>query len=149
MQKTDSFSAADLARPYDAVVVGTGAGGASLALRLGQHGLRVLLVEQGRRLEVQREAPTAPVGQFISQVMGSRETPLEIVGGRTKFYGAALYRFRESDFREVRHGGGVSPAWPVTYAELEPYYEQAETLFKVHGAPDGDSTEPPRANPYP
>jgi choline dehydrogenase-like flavoprotein len=123
MQQADSFSAADLARPYDAVVVGTGAGGASLALRLGQNGLRVLLVEQGHALRLQRESPSAPVGRFVSHVMGGREEPLTIVGGRTKFYGAALYRLRESDFREVRHEGGVSPAWPVTYAELEPYYE--------------------------
>jgi choline dehydrogenase-like flavoprotein len=73
----------------------------------------------------------------------------DLVGGKTKFYGAALYRFRESDFREVVHETGVSPAWPISYGELEPYYCEAELLYRVHGAPDGDPSEPPRSAPYP
>ena len=55
------------------------------------------------------------------------------VGGNTKFYGAALFRLREEDFGEIRHHGGISPAWPISYDELEPYYTQAEQLYHVHG----------------
>jgi choline dehydrogenase-like flavoprotein len=149
MHQDDTWRDTDLARSYDAVVIGSGAGGAPLALRLGQRGLRVLVVEQGDFLKVERGGADTPPGKFITKVMGSRDAPLSVVGGRTKFYGAALYRMRESDFREVAHEAGTSPAWPISYAELEPYYAQAERLYRVHGAPDGDPSEPPRANPYP
>jgi choline dehydrogenase-like flavoprotein len=71
------------------------------------------------------------------------------VGGNTKFYGAALFRLRREDFGELRHHGGVSPAWPVTYDEMEPYYAEAERLSRVHGARGEDPTEPPASGPYP
>lgn len=71
------------------------------------------------------------------------------VGGNTKVYGAALFRLRERDFDEVRHYDGVSPAWPVTYRDLAPYYTQAEYLYEVHGQRGGDPTEPPTDAPYP
>ena len=64
------------------------------------------------------------------------EFPPEVnyyVGGNTKFYGAALFRLRPQDFGELRHHGGNSPAWPIEYADLEPYYTQAEHLYVVHG----------------
>ncbi|HEX4678346.1 MAG TPA: GMC family oxidoreductase [Gaiellaceae bacterium] len=71
------------------------------------------------------------------------------VGGATKLYGAALYRLREADFGELLHHDGVSPAWPISYDELEPYYTQAEQLYEVHGARGEDPTEPPASGPYP
>ena len=71
------------------------------------------------------------------------------VGGATKRYGAALYRLREEDFGELRHHGGVSPAWPIPYEDMEPYYTQAEQLYQVHGARGEDPTEPPASAPYP
>ena len=71
------------------------------------------------------------------------------VGGNTKVYGAILFRLRERDFGEVRHYGGVSPAWPISYDELEPYYAQAEELYLVHGQHGEDPTEPRRSGPFP
>jgi choline dehydrogenase-like flavoprotein len=71
------------------------------------------------------------------------------VGGNTKFYGAALFRLREADFGEIRHHGGVSPAWPISYDDLEPYYAQAERLYHVHGVVGEDPSEPRRSGPYP
>ena len=71
------------------------------------------------------------------------------VGGATKLYGAALYRLRGEDFGELRHHDGISPAWPISYDELEPYYTQAEQLYQVHGARGEDPTEPPSSAPYP
>ena len=71
------------------------------------------------------------------------------VGGATKLYGAALYRLREEDFGELRHHDGISPAWPIGYDEMEPYYTQAERLYQVHGARGEDPTEPPASAPYP
>jgi choline dehydrogenase-like flavoprotein len=72
-----------------------------------------------------------------------------VVGGNTKVYGASLPRFRESDFGRVEHHEGISPAWPFSYADLEPYYGQAERLYNVHGATGSDPSEPWRSEPYP
>jgi choline dehydrogenase-like flavoprotein len=71
------------------------------------------------------------------------------VGGATKLYGAALYRLRKEDFGELRHHDGISPAWPIAYDELEPYYSQAEQLYQVHGARGEDPTEPEASAGYP
>src|SRR5205814_10620411 len=70
------------------------------------------------------------------------------VGGNTKFYGAALIRLRRQDFGQVAHHGGVSPAWPIAYDDLEPYYTEAEHLYQVHGLRGSDPTEPPASAPY-
>ena len=72
-----------------------------------------------------------------------------VVGGNTKVYGASLPRFRESDFEEVAHLDGVSPAWPFRYADLEPFYGEAERLYAVHGSTGSDPTEPWRSTPFP
>jgi choline dehydrogenase-like flavoprotein len=71
------------------------------------------------------------------------------VGGATKLYGAALYRLRAEDFGELRHHDGISPAWPIGYDVMEPYYTEAEQLYQVHGARGEDPTEPPASAPYP
>lgn len=134
---------------YEAIVIGTGGGGSALALRLAQAGADVLLVEKGDYLRIpHREGE--PVGRFIHDIMGSRSAPLHFVGGQTKFYGSALYRMRQSDFVETAHPDGrVSPAWPIGYADLEPYYAEAEALYRVHGTSEGDPSEPPRSADYP
>ena len=64
-------------------------------------------------------------------------------------YGAALFRFREKDFLEVNHYGGISPAWPLQYDTLEPYYTKAEHLYHVHGKHGVDPTGPPTSAAYP
>ena len=69
------------------------------------------------------------------------------VGGNTKFYGAALFRLRRQDFGEVRHHGGVSPAWPIAYDDLESYYLAAEHQYHVHGQRGEDPSEAP--TPFP
>jgi choline dehydrogenase-like flavoprotein len=71
------------------------------------------------------------------------------VGGNTKFYGSALFRLRREDFGELRHHGGISPAWPIAYDDLEPYYGEAERLYHVHGVRGEDPTDPPAHAPYP
>lgn len=71
------------------------------------------------------------------------------VGGNSKVYGAALFRLRERDFEALEHGDGLSPEWPLKYADFEPYYAQAERLFHVRGARGEDPTEPPSSGPFP
>lgn len=136
---------------WDAIVIGSGAGGSSIALRLAQHGAKTLVIERGDFLKLNPPDKDAPQGRYLYDIVPSPGAPLDFVGGQTKFYGAALYRLRECDFRAVEHGCGTSPAWPFGYETIEPYYQQAEVLYRVHGAPVTDPTEPPRheALPYP
>jgi choline dehydrogenase-like flavoprotein len=145
---------------YDAIIIGTGAGGGTLAHRLAGSGKRVLLLERGGYL------PREPENWDSNEVFGKgryvtsdewvdkngvrfRPHAQYFVGGNTKFYGAILFRMRERDFGEVRHYGGVSPAWPISYDDLEPYYAEAERLYLVHGAAGEDHTEPWRSGPFP
>jgi choline dehydrogenase-like flavoprotein len=145
---------------YDVIIVGSGAGGGTLARDLAPTGKRVLLLERGDWL------PREP-GNWLSQDVfvenryvspdtwydghGKAFQPQVhyFVGGATKLYGAALYRLRKEDFGELRHHDGISPAWPIPYEEMEPYYTQAEQLYQVHGARGEDPTEPPASAPYP
>jgi choline dehydrogenase-like flavoprotein len=140
--------AAPMRPRYDAVIIGSGLGGATLALRLAERGLQVLVVERGAAATPQAGTPPGDDSVFVDRLAGGTSA-ISVVGGASKFYGAALYRLRESDFREVAHEAGTSPAWPISYADLAPYYDQAEALYRVHGAPDGDPSEPPRAGPFP
>jgi choline dehydrogenase-like flavoprotein len=137
----------DNGQSYDVVIIGSGAGGSSLAYRLAQNGRRVLVVERGG--PVPQADPAKPVGHYLYHLLKEPTDPAAFIGGATKFYGASLYRMRESDFREVKHESGISPAWPISYPELEPYYVEAERLYRVHGASDGDPSEPPRSAPFP
>ncbi|MEO0720973.1 MAG: GMC family oxidoreductase [Pseudomonadota bacterium] len=129
---------------YDAVIIGSGAGGATLALQLARSGLDVLVVERGTWLRAAED----PEEDYLYRRLAP-DDPLEMVGGKTKYYGAALYRYRESDFRETDYETGVSPAWPITYDDLAPYYDEAERLYRVHGSVEGDPSEPPRDMPFP
>src|SRR6185503_16696840 len=144
-------SAQDAPAAWDAIVIGSGVGGSSIALRLAQRGARTLVIERGDFLHLEPADKDAPDGRYLYDILPEPGAPVDFVGGQTKFYGAALYRLRESDFRAVEHGCGTSPAWPFGYDAIEAYYQQAETLYRVHGAPASDPTEPPRreALPYP
>ena len=118
---------------YDVIIIGSGAGGGTLAWRLAPSGKRILLLERGGYLPRERDNwETEAVfltGKYLTterwlDVDGNGFTPEQNynVGGNTKFYGAALFRLRPEDFGELTHHGGLSPAWPITYDELEPYY---------------------------
>lgn len=145
---------------FDVIIVGTGAGGGTLARHLAPSGQRILLLERGDWL------PREPANWSPSRVVVNRRyvSPDEwidgddqpfrpavhyVVGGATKLTGAVLQRMRREDFGEVRHADGFSPAWPVSYEEFEPYYTQAEQLYAVHGLRGEDPTEPGTSAPYP
>ena len=145
---------------YDVIVIGSGAGGGTLVHRLAPSGKRILLLERGDWLPREPQNWLAQDvfvdGRYISpdtwydeRGKGFQPQVHYFVGGATKLYGAALYRLRAEDFGELRHHDGVSPGWPITYDEIEPYYTQAEQLYQVHGARGEDPTEPPASAPYP
>ena len=70
------------------------------------------------------------------------------VGGATKLYGAALYRLRREDFGELHHHDGISPAWPIAYDDMEPYYTLAERPTRCT-APGVRTRPNPRRAPLP
>jgi choline dehydrogenase-like flavoprotein len=145
---------------YDVIIIiGSGAGGGTLAYRLAPSGKRILLLERGDY--VPREADNWSSRAVVTEGRyhikdawyddrGRAFHPGThyFVGGNTKFYGAALLRMRERDFGELAHHGGVSPAWPISYDDLEPYYTAAEHLYHVHGTRGSDPTEPRASGPY-
>ena len=144
---------------YDAIIIGTGAGGGTLAYHLAASGTRILLLERGDYIPREKDnwssrAVNVEAKYHTREVWQDKEgRPLHPhthynVGGNTKAYGAALFRLRKEDFGELRHHGGISPAWPITYDELEPYYTQAERLYQVHGERGVDPTEPWASAPY-
>ncbi len=145
---------------YDVIIIGSGAGGGTLARHLAPSGKRILLLERGDWLP-REPANWSAADVFVDNRYVSPDTwydgdgkPFQpqvhyYVGGATKLYGAALYRMRKEDFGELRHHGGISPAWPIPYEAMEPYYTKAEQLYEVHGARGEDPTEPPSSAPYP
>jgi choline dehydrogenase-like flavoprotein len=145
---------------YDVIVIGSGAGGGTLVRHLAPSGKRILLLERGDWLTREPQNWLAQ-DVFVDNRYISPDTwydergkPFQpqvhyFVGGSTKLYGAALYRLREEDFGELRHHDGISPAWPIGYDEMEPYYTMAEQLYQVHGERGEDPTDPPASAPYP
>lgn len=149
-----------MADHYDVIIIGTGAGGGTLAYKLAASEKRILLLERGDFLPREKEN-WDPRTVFAE----NKYTTLErwhdskgrlfqpgqhyYVGGNTKFFGAVLFRMRREDFGEIRHHGGISPAWPISYDEMEPFYTEAEKIYHVRGVRGEDPTEPPATGPYP
>lgn len=145
---------------FDVIIIGTGAGGGTLAYALASSGKRILILERGDYVPREQDNwSTRAVnveGKYQTKELWRDKDGEELhphtnyyVGGNTKFYGAALFRLRKEDFGELTHYGGISPAWPIRYEDMEPYYTKAEHLYQVHGERGADPTEPPASAPYP
>jgi choline dehydrogenase-like flavoprotein len=145
---------------YDVIIIGTGAGGGTLAHHLAPSGKRILLLERGDYLRRERENWSSQAVFVEGRYKAAEDwhdknnEPFHPgaqywVGGNTKVYGAVLFRMRERDFEEVKHYDGISPAWPLSYTDFAPYYTDAERLYYVHGQRDSDPSEPPADVPYP
>jgi choline dehydrogenase-like flavoprotein len=144
---------------YDFIIIGSGAGGGTLAYKLAPSGKKILILERGDFIPREKEnwdpKEVFTNGRYrtTEKWFDKADQPFSpythyAVGGNTKMYGAALFRLRESDFSETRHFGGVSPAWPISYEELETFYTEAEHLYSVHGERGVDPTEPNTKAPY-
>jgi choline dehydrogenase-like flavoprotein len=145
---------------YDIIIIGTGSGGGTIAKKLAESGKKILILERGGFIPKEKENWDAK-----EVVANGRYRPKEDwydkndkpfkpfihynVGGNSKVYGAAMFRFRETDFAAVIHYGGISPAWPFGYKTLEPYYDVAEKMYHVHGKRGADPTEPKTTIQYP
>lgn len=145
---------------YDVIIIGTGAAGGTMARALAPTGKRILMLEKGGFVP-REQANLDPQANWVERRYTPNDTwyhqgkafrpshPHYYVGGNTKFYGAALFRLRERDFEEYEHHDGISPAWPISYSDLEPYYTLAEQWYYVHGKDGADPTEPAHSAPYP
>jgi choline dehydrogenase-like flavoprotein len=145
---------------YDVIIIGTGAGGGTLLHTLKDSGKKILVLERGDFLP-QEKANWDAIEVFSNERYHTTERWKDKhnkdfrpgtgywVGGNTKVYGAALYRMREKDFETVQHEGGISPEWPLTYSDFEPYYTKAEKLYNVHGKTGIDATDPHMSEAYP
>lgn len=145
---------------FDVIIIGTGAGGGTLVHKLAPSGKRILILERGGYVPREKDNWSTKAvnleGKYqTKEIWRDKDgNPLHphtnyYVGGNTKFYGAALFRLRKEDFGEIKHYGGISPAWPISYEDMEPYYTQAEDLYQVHGLRGEDPTDPPASAPYP
>jgi choline dehydrogenase-like flavoprotein len=145
---------------YDVIIIGTGAGGGTLAHKLAPTGKKILLLERGE-FQAKESSEVEDLELFKKEQYHAPEQWYDrdgepfspqtnyAVGGNTKTYSGVLMRLRERDFEEVQHQSGVSPAWGLTYKDFEPYYTAAETLYQVHGKTGDDPTEPPHSTAYP
>ena len=144
---------------YDVIIIGSGAGGGTLAYHLAPSGKRILLLERGDYVPREKDNWEPRAVNVEGKYQTKEEwrdkegKPLHphtnyYVGGNTKFYGAALFRLRKEDYGEIKHHGGTSPAWPISYDVMEPYYTKAEHLYQIHGERGVDPTEPPASAPY-
>ena len=144
---------------FDIIIIGSGAGGGTVAHALAQTGAKILILERGDFVPQEDENWSAAAVwkdlRYRTRELWTDEHGREFqpythynVGGNTKFWGSVLYRLRREDFQEVQHADGISPAWPIDYETLAPYYDRAEQLYRVRGGVGEDPTEPPRP-PYP
>jgi choline dehydrogenase-like flavoprotein len=145
---------------YDVIIIGSGAGGGTLAQALAATGKSILILERGEDIPHEEENRD-PKAVFIDKRYRTHEKWLDRndrafvpntnywVGGNTSFYGAALMRMKKRDFEAVEHKDGLSPAWPLNYQDMSPYYARAEKLWRVHGTRGIDPNDLPDDPPYP
>jgi choline dehydrogenase-like flavoprotein len=148
-----------LIHTFDIVIIGSGAGGGTIARELAGTGAKILIAERGDFVP-QEDHNWNPAAVWKDLRYRTTETWLDeagrsfrpythyCVGGNTKFWGTVMYRLRPEDFKEMQHAEGVSPAWPIDYETLAPYYDRAEAMYEVHGEAGLDPTEGAR-KPYP
>ena len=144
---------------YDFIIIGSGAGGGTLAYKLASTGKKILILERGDYVPREKDNwnPKAVnlEGKYQTKESWRDKDGQELhphtnyyVGGNTKFFGAALFRLRREDYGRINHHGGISPAWPISYDDMEPFYGEAERLYHVHGQRGEDPTEPPASCSY-
>jgi len=145
---------------YDLIIVGSGAGGGTLAYSLASTGKKILILERGQELPVEPQN-WDPQAVFVEHRYRTNEKWVDKqdkpfipntnywVGGNTSFYGAALMRMKKRDFEAVEHCDGLSPAWPLSYTDYAPWYTKAEALWRVHGQRGVDPNDQPDDAPFP
>ena len=143
----------------DAVVIGTGAGGAPLLARLAKAGLKVVALEAGKHWNPSKDFPTDEKAQdklfWTDERLSAGNDPLPFgnnnsgigVGGSTLHYTAYTPRAQPDDLR-IRTDFGVGEDWPIGFDQLEPYYDEVEQFLGISG-PSPYPWGPSRKKAYP
>src|SRR5437867_3125644 len=163
----------DAKTEIDFVIIGAGAAGGIIAKELSAAGFRIVVLEQGPYMkeqdfehdELKYMRQRAITNDYKRQPNTFRATEKETaklqpaiiygrqVGGGTVHFTANYWRFHEIDFIERSRWGSISGSgfadWPITYAELEPYYTKAEWDLGISGLAGANPFDPPRSKPYP
>jgi choline dehydrogenase-like flavoprotein len=148
---------------YDAIVIGSGFGGAMAAHKLVNAGMNVLMLERGSWVTRGPEnwglrgsvdlGPHYDKDSALRVVAGGNKKEMGLyscVGGPSVFYGGVSFRFREQDFEDNPEiAGGAGAQWPIRYADLEPYYTESEHLLNIAGETGADPTAPYRSAGFP
>ncbi len=144
----------------DVIIIGSGMGGATLAAALAPTGRRILILERGAPLQPSAADRDANAifgrGQFRpnetwydGEGRGFNPGNYYNVGGNSKFFGAVFLRYRSEDFSPIQHLEGRTPGWPISYDDLEPHYQRAETMYQIRGQLGQDPSEPAHSGHYP
>ncbi len=143
-------SHAPIPERYDAVIIGTGAGGGTAGYKLASMGKRVLFVERGKRFDDEKAFQDERAMQIEKQASDDRQFNFDglrerafiggIAGGSTSLYGACLMRPGQIDFTPGRYYAKVLDRsvwdWPISYAQMAPFYTEAENIYRVAGYSD-------------
>ena len=159
--------------PVDAVVIGSGAGGAPVALELARAGIAVVVLDKGKRYRdedfdhdeirmcrrdffvpyVADEPHTLRHGESAPAVRTAEGWISNIVGGGTVHMAGYFHRLHPIDFQLRSTLGAIAGSsaadWPIRYADLEPFYQKAEEEVGVSGRFRAHPFEEPRERDYP
>ena len=151
MKEIKNLSALDSPEPYDVCIIGSGPAGTILGTELVKKGIRTLMLESGG--SVLRWVVDNRLKQLAAyQVTGNSQYPLKhsrarAVGGTSNFWTGRCTRFHPSDFAPHPYTPTDNP-WPITYDDLDPYYEKAEASLRARGG-QPSRYAPPRRHPLP
>ena len=146
-------------RHYDFIIIGSGAAGGTMASSLASGGHAVLLLERGQQMPL-ADQNVADVDLFRKdryhpkeQWFGTDGDPFSpqtiyALGGNTKIWGGVLERLRDQEWAGLALQAGQAPGWGLSQGDFEPWYDKAESLYRVHGQRGIDPTEPAAARPY-
>jgi glucose dehydrogenase len=133
---TQNIHALDGADPFDVCIIGSGFAGTTLGAALAAAGVRTLLLESGASLarwlldERLKRLAAYEVSQHTNYP--TKRTKARALGGNSNFWTGRCERFHPSDFANHPYTPNNNP-WPISYTDIEPYYESAERLLRVRG----------------
>jgi glucose dehydrogenase len=148
---SESFNQIDSTTQFDVCIIGSGPAGTVLGVNLVKAGIKTVIVESGTDLSswltdknVRHLAGFEVTGNADYPVSNTRA---KILGGTSNFWTGRCERFHPSDFEPHPYTPPDNP-WPVTYQELDPYYDKAEESLRVRGSQRSEYT-PPKKGPFP
>lgn len=150
--KYSKLDALDTSEPFDVCIIGSGPTGTIVGKSLVEQGIRTVILEAGSSLfnwltdaQIKQYADFESTGNADYP---AKHTKASLVGGTANFWTGRCERFHPSDLEPHAYTPPENP-WPITYDDLDPYYEQAESILRVRGNSQRSKYSPPRKAPLP